>query len=210
MVKVGIAGYGASIPRFRIKVSEIARVWGKDGAKASEGLCVKEKAVASMDEDSASLAVEAARNAFESSGCNPKDLGAIYVGSESKPYAVKPTASIVAEALDATPHLMAADLEFACKAGTAGVQACMGLVASGMVKLGLAIGSDTAQGRPADALEYSAGSGAAAPPQTADAKKPAPKGGDDLGDIGEEIKEVEKEEEELEDVADEEFVDEEE
>ncbi len=55
-----------------------------------------------------------------------------------------------------------------------------------------------------------AGSGAAAPPQTADAKKPAPKGGDDLGDIGEEIKEVEKEEEELEDVADEEFVDEEE
>jgi hydroxymethylglutaryl-CoA synthase len=162
MVKVGIAGYGTNIPRFRIKVSEIARVWGKDGAKASEGLGVKEKAVASMDEDSATLAVEAARNAFESSGCNPKDLGAVYVGSESKPYAVKPTATIVAEAIDATPHLTAADLEFACKAGTAGVQACMGLVASGMIKLGLAIGSDTAQGKPADALEYSAGSGAAA------------------------------------------------
>ncbi|MFH0922474.1 MAG: hydroxymethylglutaryl-CoA synthase [Candidatus Micrarchaeota archaeon] len=162
MVKVGIAGYGASIPRFRIKVSEIARVWGKDGKKASDGLGVKEKAVAAMDEDSATLAVEAARNAFESSGCNPQDLGAVYVGSESKPYAVKPTATIVAEAIDATPHLTAADLEFACKAGTAGVQACMGLVASGMIKLGLAIGSDTAQGRPADALEYSAGSGAAA------------------------------------------------
>jgi len=162
MVKVGIAGYGVCIPRFRIKVSEIARVWGKDGEKASEGLGVKEKAVAAMDEDSATLAVEASRNAFESSGCNPKDLGAVFVGSESKPYAVKPTATIVAEAIGATPHLTAADLEFACKAGTVGIQACMGMVASGMIKLGLAIGSDTAQGKPADALEYSTGSGAAA------------------------------------------------
>ncbi len=159
---VGVIGYGTAIPRRRIRVQEIARVWGKDGDKISAGLGVKEKAVAAFDEDSCTLAVEASRQALQSSGVNPQSIGAIYVGSESKPYAVKPTATILANAINAGPATQAADLEFACKAGTAGVQACMGLVASNMIKVGLAVGTDTAQGRPADALEYSAGSGAGA------------------------------------------------
>jgi hydroxymethylglutaryl-CoA synthase len=57
---------------------------------------------------------------------------------------------------------MAADYEFACKAGTAAIQTCMGLVSSGMAKYGLAIGADTSQGAPGDALEYTASAGGAA------------------------------------------------
>jgi hydroxymethylglutaryl-CoA synthase len=38
----------------------------------------------------------------------------------------------------------------------------MGLVASGMIRYGVAIGSDTSQGAPGDALEYSASAGGAA------------------------------------------------
>jgi len=125
-------------------------------------LNLKEKAVAAFDEDSCTLAVEAAREAIETARINPKQIGAVFVGSESKPYAVKPTATIVAEAIQATPNLTAADFEFACKAGTTGIQACMGMSESGMIDCGLAIGSDTAQGRPGDALEYTAGSGAGA------------------------------------------------
>jgi len=68
------------------------------------------------------LAVEASRNALLMAGIEPSTIGAVYVGSESHPYAVKPTASMVAEAIGATPDLTAADLEFACKAGTAAVQ----------------------------------------------------------------------------------------
>jgi len=161
-MRFGISGYGSAIPRMRIKIGEIARVWGKNGESISEGLGVKEKAVAAFDEDSCTLAVESARNAMESSQISAEDIGAVFVGSESKPYAVKPTASIVATAIGASTNLMAADLEFACKAGTAGIQACMGMVASGMIKAGIAVGSDTAQGRPNDALEYTAGSGAGA------------------------------------------------
>ena len=158
----GIAGYGVYVPYLRIKLGEIARVWGKDGERSVKGLGVTEKAVGSIDEDSATFAVEAARRAFDHCKLDPARVEAVYVGSESKPYAVKPTASIVAEALGSTPHLTAADMEFACKAGTAGIQACMGQCKSGMIDLGLAIGSDAAQGRPNDALEMTAGSGAAA------------------------------------------------
>jgi hydroxymethylglutaryl-CoA synthase len=58
--------------------------------------------------------------------------------------------------------MTAADYEFACKAGTAAIQTCMGLVKSGMVKYGVAIGADVSQGAPGDALEYTAAAGGAA------------------------------------------------
>ena len=134
----GIVGYGIYIPSYRIKVEEIAKIWGDNPAAISRGLVVQEKSVPGPDEDTATISVEASRNAISRAGIDPKKIGAIYVGSESHPYAVKPTATIVADAVDATPNLTAADLEFACKAGTAGMQICMGLVDSGQVEYGLA------------------------------------------------------------------------
>lgn len=159
---VGIITYGAYIPRFRIKVEEIARVWGANSAEISGGLGVYEKSVPDLDENTATIAVEAARSALARRRINPDDIGAVYVGSESHPYAVKPTAVTVGEAIGATPVMTAADYEFACKAGTAAIQTCMGLVGSGMIQNGLAIGADIAQGAPGDALEYTAAAGGAA------------------------------------------------
>ncbi len=162
ILMVGIVGYGAYVPSYRIKTEEIARVWGEDPDRIIDGLGIKEKAVPAIDEDSATIAVEIARNAVAHAAIDPQKIGAIYVGSESKVYAVKPNATIVAEAIGAGPkNLTAADLEFACKAGTAGLQMVMGMVKSGMIEYGMSIGSDTAQGRPGDALEYSAAAGGA-------------------------------------------------
>jgi hydroxymethylglutaryl-CoA synthase len=157
----GIVGYGVHFPIYRIKVEEIARVWNEDAESIKSNLNISEKTVPGRDEDAATIAVEAARRAVHHAGINAKEIGAVYVGSESHPYAVKPTATIVIEAIGAGPRSMAADLEFACKAGTAGIQICMGLVDSGMIKYGMAIGSDTSQGRPGDALEYTASAGGA-------------------------------------------------
>lgn len=159
---VGIIGYGVYIPRYRLRVEEVARVWGDDAERVKRGLLLEEKSVPGPDEDTATIAVEAARNAVKRGEVNPKDIGAIYVGSESHPYAVKPTATIVAEAIEATPNLTAADYEFACKAGTAGIQTCMGMVEARMIKYGMAIGADTAQGAPGDPLEYTAAAGGGA------------------------------------------------
>ena len=110
----GIVGYGVYIPSYRIKVEEIAKVWGDDPKAISRGLVVNEKSVPAPDEDTATISVEAARNSLKRAMIDPKKIGAVYVGSESHPYAVKPTATIVAEAIEASPELTAADLEFAC------------------------------------------------------------------------------------------------
>jgi hydroxymethylglutaryl-CoA synthase len=162
-MRVGIIGYGAHTPRRRIKVAEIAKVWGADAPSYEKGLELKQKSVPALDEDTITLAVEAARNALKrAGGIDPKDIGAIYVGSESHPYAVKPTGVTVAEAIGATPTCHTADFEFACKAGSEGMFVAYGLVKAGLIKYGIGIGADTSQGAPGDALEYSAAAGAAA------------------------------------------------
>ncbi|MCL2318182.1 MAG: hydroxymethylglutaryl-CoA synthase, partial [Methanomassiliicoccaceae archaeon] len=126
-MEVGIVSYGAYVPRYRIKPEEIGRIWGVDGKGMGKGLMINQKSVPGIDEDVITISTEAARYMMARvPGVNPKDIGALYVGSESHPYAVKPTSTVVAEAIEATPALTAADLEFACKAGTAGMQACMG------------------------------------------------------------------------------------
>lgn len=158
----GIVGYGAYIPRYRIKVEEIAKVWGADAPSYKKGLMLREKAVPAPDQDTITIAVEAAKNAVKRAGIDPRKIGALYVGSESHPYAVKPTGTAVAEVLGAVEDCHCADFEFACKAGSESMFVAFGLVKSGEVEYAVGIGADTSQGAPGDALEYSAAAGGAA------------------------------------------------
>ena len=89
-------------------------------------------------------------------------IGAVWVGSESHPMPSSRPAPSWPKRIGAVPHTQAADWQFACKAGTEAMQAAIGFVGSGMADYALAIGMDTAQGRPGDALEYTAGAGGAA------------------------------------------------
>ncbi len=155
-VDVGIYGYGAYIPRYFLENSEIASLWGRDATP------IKRKSFPNYDEDTITIAFEAAYRAIRSSGADPSKIGAVFIGSESKPYAVKPSGTVVAEALGLPRTILSADYEFACKAGSEAMQTVFGLVASGMIEMGLAIGADTAQGRPGDELEYTAAAGGAA------------------------------------------------
>ncbi|MBI4039037.1 hydroxymethylglutaryl-CoA synthase [Candidatus Daviesbacteria bacterium] len=158
---IGIISYGVYIPKYRIKPSQIAQAWGKEAADMEKSLGVLEKAVASVDEDAITLAVEATLNAASVIQFDLGKIGAITVGSESHPYAVKPSSTTIAGILGLSEQLLAVDLEFACKAGTAGIQLLSGLTESKRIKYCLAIGSDMAQSKPADVLEYTASSAAA-------------------------------------------------
>ncbi|MEK7668489.1 MAG: hydroxymethylglutaryl-CoA synthase, partial [Gemmatimonadota bacterium] len=130
----GIVGYGAFIPRNRITSEEIARQWGKDPAAIQRGLLLKEKSVPGLDEDTITISVAAGRAALDRAGIDPSRVGALYIGSESHPYAVKPSGTVVIEALGIGPSVHVADFEFACKAGTEAMFVALGLVESGRVE----------------------------------------------------------------------------
>ena len=158
---VGIVSYGTYVPRYRIKVEDIAKLHGKDPEFIKNELLIREKSVPAYDEDSLTMSIEATLNALRKVNINRKKIGAVYSGSESKVYAIKPNASIIGEVLDIGNNYTSADIEFACKAGTAALQMIFGLVKSGFIDYGIAIGSDASQSAPGDILEYTASAGAA-------------------------------------------------
>ena len=159
---VGIVGYGSYIPKYRIKVEAIAKQWGADAENYRKGLLVEEKSVPAPDQDTITMSVEASRRALARANIDPRKIGAVYVGSESHPYTVKPSGTTLAEAIGATPDVHCADFEFACKAGSEAMFVALQLVKSGSMEYAMGVGADTSQGAPGDALEYTASAGAAA------------------------------------------------
>ena len=61
---IGITGYGAYVPKYRIKADEIARVWNQNAKNIKDSLMIEEKAVADIDEDTITMSVESAKNAL--------------------------------------------------------------------------------------------------------------------------------------------------
>ena len=161
--KVGILSYGAYVPPLRVDIETFAEQWGlsRELTRFYKLNGRNQVAVNDRDEDTVTLAVEAAERAmlFAPPASRP---GCLLVGSESHPYAVKPSGVIVAEALGLNPRNFTVDLEFACKAGTAALYLTLALVRSGQIEQGLAIGADCPQSAPGSILEASIGCGASA------------------------------------------------
>jgi hydroxymethylglutaryl-CoA synthase len=160
---VGVVSYGFYIPKYRISVEEIAKTWGKNPAEISKSLNITEKAVAGLDEDVVTMGFEAACAAVhkvESQKSIKSNIGSVFFGSETFPYAVKPASTIVAEWLDIGHDYLAYDTEFACKAATGALLSAFAQVKAGQTQYSLVLASDKANAKPHDALEFTAGSGA--------------------------------------------------
>jgi hydroxymethylglutaryl-CoA synthase len=162
MADVGIIGHGGYVPLRRYEVKFLARRRNKKLVDYYvKGLWCEEKAVPGLDEDATTLGYEAARNALRRAGINAKELGAVYLGSESQPYAVGSSALQIASFLG-TRDMHVSDLELACNSGMEALNLCDALVKSGKIDYGLAIGADFSQGAEGDPLEILTGAGAGA------------------------------------------------
>ncbi|OGK18076.1 hypothetical protein A2866_03025 [Candidatus Roizmanbacteria bacterium RIFCSPHIGHO2_01_FULL_39_8] len=156
---VGIVSYGFYVPQYRIKVEEIAGVWGKEPIHVLSSLGIEEKAVAAIDEDSLTMAFESVSMALSSVKLKKDDIRAIFFGSETPPYVVNPASTILAEFLGIDHHYLASDTQFACKAATGAIITAASLVSSQFTSNALVIASDKANAKPHDPLEYTASSG---------------------------------------------------
>lgn len=166
---VGIVGWGVAIPPKRVWAKTLAPI--EKEPYTDNILGIRTKSVAQEDEDTITLSVDAVLDCFTQLETNHgqqkanqvrAQIGALFIGSESHPYAVKPTGSVVASAVGLPFEIACADLQFACKAGTQAILQAVAYVASGLAAYALAIGADVAQAEKKDTLAHSAGVGAAA------------------------------------------------
>ena len=158
----GIVSYGFYLPKFRIKTEEIANVWQKNSENIEASLGVFEKTIAQNDEDSLTMGFEASQMALAKAEIDREKIGGVFFGSETPPYAVNPSSTVIASLLGLGHNYNAYDTQFACKAATGAIVSGLGVVKSGQSDLVLCIGSDKANSKPGDALEFTAGSGAVA------------------------------------------------
>jgi len=155
---IGVMSYGFYVPRYRIKLDEIANVWGKNLDDVKKSLLIEEKSVAGIDEDSLTMAFESASSALSDVKVDRSKIKVVLFGSETHPYAVNPASTILAEFLGIEKNYLAYDTEFACKAATGALISAQALIKSGYSDYALIAGSDKGMGKTHDVLEYTAAS----------------------------------------------------
>ncbi len=150
---IGVLSYGAYIPFHRISREEFSRAWG---GFAMPG----EKAVANYDEDSVTMAMEAAIDCLK--GTDKGGVDALFFATTTAPYLEKLGSAILATALDLPPETRTIDFTGSLRVGTTALSCALDAVKAGSAKRVLIIAADTRLGAPAGDFEQSLGDGAAA------------------------------------------------
>lgn len=155
---VGIVGFGCYIPKFRIDRMEIYNAFKAPGEKEVTG----NNAVNGKDEDSLTMASEAASNAVFQANISPEELNGLYIGTTSPPYNEQPMCNYLALYLKMPVDSSIMDLAHSTRMGTAGLMAALDGIQSGRVKNALVIGTDTRHAIVGSDLESNLGNGAGA------------------------------------------------
>ncbi|MCZ6840679.1 MAG: 3-hydroxy-3-methylglutaryl CoA synthase, partial [Alphaproteobacteria bacterium] len=155
----GITGFGAYIPRLRLQRAAVveANKWANPGLSA---LTKGERSMANWDEDSVTLAVEAARDCL--AGSDRGTIGHISFASTTLPFADRQNAGIVATALSLPASIGALDVTGSQRAGTSALLGALAAANGDDDGERLCIAADKRQARPGSTQELIYGVGAAA------------------------------------------------
>jgi 3-hydroxy-3-methylglutaryl CoA synthase len=149
---VGITGIGVHVPHYRLSAETLGAVWGASGSGT--------RAVANHDEDSLTMATEAALAALGDQGSTALDL--VCFASTTPPYAEKSAAAVLSAVLDCGPATGVADLGGSLRAGTTGLRLALDTVRAGSAREALVAAADLRLAPPGSELEAVWGDGAAA------------------------------------------------
>ncbi len=147
----GIVSYGVYVPFNRLQRAVVGQALGSRGGKG-------ERAVASYDEDTVTMAVEASRYCL--AGIGGSSIGSLYFATTRPPYQEKLNASTLHAALALGREVRALDIGHSVRAGLGSLIAAAESAAAGTRSL--AAMSDIRIGAPEGAAELSGGDAAAA------------------------------------------------
>jgi 3-hydroxy-3-methylglutaryl CoA synthase len=150
----GILSFGAYVPRTRLqrKAVAAANAWFNPGLR---GLAKGERAICNWDEDSITMAVEAARDCLGDT--DRASLAQVVLASTTHPFDDRQNATVVATALNLPPALRTADAAGSLRAGTGALIAALEGGARALV-----IASDSRKSKVGSTQEMQYGDGAAA------------------------------------------------
>jgi len=150
---VGILSYGAYIPMWRIERATLANA---SGGSSMGG----ERSVASWDEDSLTMAVEAGLDCLKDT--DPKEIDGLFFATVSSPFEEKQVAATIASALDLRKDMYTCDVTTSLRAGTSAIKAAFDAVKTGSAKRVLVTVADCRSAMPRSTSEQIFGDGAAA------------------------------------------------
>ncbi len=155
---VGITSYGGYIPRLRLNRGVVygANAWMAPGLIGSAN---GERSMANWDEDSLTMAVEAARDCI--AGFDRTGIDATYLASVNLPFEDRQNAGVLAGALNLKNTAESADFTSSLRAGLSAVLAGVNAVKSGDFKNVLVAAGDRRITKMAYLHELWAGDGAA-------------------------------------------------
>ncbi len=149
----GITSFGAYIPYYRLSHKTIAGAWG---GRAGEG----ERAVANVDEDSLTLAVEAVRDLL--AGRDGRDVDGLMFASTTSPYGEKQASALVATVTDLRHDVRTADYTNSLRSATTAIRAALDSVEAGSSTNIIIAAADTRLAAPKSANERLFGDAASA------------------------------------------------
>ena len=169
MKKVGIDSFAYYVPSLYVDIPELAAERNIVPDKLVKGLGLKKMTTPDYDEDSASIAANSLYRLIKENNINPKEIGRVYLGTESGVDASKPTSSYVVEILE---HVFTeeygercfkncdiVDLTFACAGAVDALQNCCDWVKNGENRKAIVIASDIAKYELNSTGEYTQGAG---------------------------------------------------
>jgi hydroxymethylglutaryl-CoA synthase len=169
MKKVGIDSISYYVPSLYVDIEELAEKRNISAEKLKNGLGLKKMATPDYDEDAASIAANSLFRLITENNINPKEIGRVYLGTESGVDSSKPTSSYVVEILEEVfkdkygercfMNCDIVDLTFACAGAVDALQNCCDWVRNGNNRKAVVIASDIAKYELNSTGEYTQGAG---------------------------------------------------
>ncbi len=150
----GIAGVGAYAPRFRLTAEAVTDAWGQ-----FRGAGISATTVPAGDEDTITMAYEAASRALSAADADPASVVGLTIGTTTPPAEEEAIAPRLASMLGLDKAVRSRQLTGSTRAGVDALAAALDVDAAGPV---LAVASDAPRGAPDDEIEHAGGAGAAA------------------------------------------------